>query len=102
MTEIAEQSSNTLLSGPGAGVSNDGTGTLDPSPESCCCVWTNTATIGVIELDPYLSPFKDVLKRRYTKAQDWVKKLADTEGGIEKFSRVSISWVLHPQSIFSY
>ncbi|KAI8625886.1 alpha amylase [Xylariaceae sp. FL1651] len=67
MTAVADQSANTLLSSPSAGIPNDGT--------------------GVTELDPYLSPFQDALKRRYTKAQEWIKKLDDTEGGIEKFSR---------------
>ncbi|KAJ3562168.1 hypothetical protein NPX13_g8663 [Xylaria arbuscula] len=67
MTEIAEQSSNTLLSGPGAGLPNDGT--------------------GVVKLDPYLSPFQEPLKRRYAKAQDWIRKLTELEGGLDKFSR---------------
>lgn len=46
---------------------------------------------GVVKLDPWLSPFSDALRRRYTKAQDWIKKINDTEGGVEKFSRV-----IHP------
>jgi hypothetical protein len=52
-------------------------------------------SLGVTTLDPWLSPFKDALKRRYTKAQDWIQKLDDTEGGVEKFSRVSIWPTLH-------
>jgi hypothetical protein len=43
---------------------------------------------GVIQLDPWLEPFKDSLKKRYAKAQDWIKKIDETEGGLEKFSRV--------------
>ena len=43
---------------------------------------------GVVKLDPWLSPFKDTLKRRFSKTQEWIQKLNDTEGGIEKFSRV--------------
>jgi len=42
---------------------------------------------GVTTLDPWLSPFKDALRSRYAKAQDWIKKLEETEGGLEKFSR---------------
>jgi len=43
---------------------------------------------GVLELDPYLTPFKEAIKRRYAKAQEWIKKLDETEGGLEKFSKV--------------
>jgi len=42
---------------------------------------------GVIQLDPWLEPFKDSLKSRYAKAQRWIKTLDETEGGLEKFSR---------------
>lgn len=42
---------------------------------------------GVVQLDPWLSPFKDALRSRYSHAQKWVKTIDDTEGGIEKFSR---------------
>jgi hypothetical protein len=44
---------------------------------------------GVIQLDPWLEPFKDSLKQRYAKAQNWIKTINETEGGLEKFSRVS-------------
>jgi len=43
---------------------------------------------GVVALDPWLAPFKESLKARYNKAQDWIKKIDETEGGLEKFSRV--------------
>lgn len=42
---------------------------------------------GVVQLDPWLSPFKDALKRRYAKAQDWINKIDISEGGVEKFSQ---------------
>jgi hypothetical protein len=42
---------------------------------------------GVVQLDPWLSPFKESLKRRYAKAQDWIKKIEISEGGVEKFSQ---------------
>jgi len=44
--------------------------------------------LGVVKLDPWLSPFKDALKQRYAKAQSWIKTIDETEGGLEKFSRV--------------
>ncbi|KAG9878187.1 putative 1,4-glycogen branching enzyme, partial [Aureobasidium melanogenum] len=42
---------------------------------------------GVIKLDPYLDPFKDSLRSRYSKAQKWIKTIDETEGGLDKFSR---------------
>ncbi|KAL2133595.1 hypothetical protein VTI74DRAFT_2070 [Chaetomium olivicolor] len=42
---------------------------------------------GVLRLDPWLEPFKDSLKRRYAKAQEWIKKINETEGGLDKFSK---------------
>ncbi|RAO74027.1 uncharacterized protein BHQ10_010039 [Talaromyces amestolkiae] len=42
---------------------------------------------GVLKLDPWLEPFQDALKTRFAYAQDWIKKINDTEGGLEKFSR---------------
>jgi 1,4-alpha-glucan branching enzyme len=43
---------------------------------------------GVVKLDPWLAPFKESLKQRYSKAQQWIKTIDETEGGLEKFSRV--------------
>ncbi|KAI9763578.1 MAG: alpha-1,4-glucan branching enzyme [Candelina submexicana] len=42
---------------------------------------------GVIQLDPWLSPFRDALRSRYSHAQKWIKTIDETEGGLEKFSR---------------
>jgi 1,4-alpha-glucan branching enzyme len=42
---------------------------------------------GVLRLDPWLEPFSGALKRRFAKAQGWIKTINDTEGGLEKFSR---------------
>lgn len=44
-------------------------------------------SIGVIQLDPWLLPFKDALRSRYSYAQKWIKTINETEGGLEKFSR---------------
>ncbi|EPE07479.1 glycoside hydrolase family 13 [Ophiostoma piceae UAMH 11346] len=41
---------------------------------------------GVIAVDPWLSPFKDALKRRFTKTNEWIKKIEETEGSLDKFS----------------
>lgn len=79
MDPIAEKSSNTLANGGGqvadGDIPRDGT--------------------GVVKLDPWLSPFKDSLKRRFSKTQEWVTKLNETEGGLDKFSKVSLpSYIL--------
>ena len=43
--------------------------------------------LGVVRLDPWLSPFKDALRSRYSHIQKWIKTIDETEGGLEKFSR---------------
>ncbi|KAK0634782.1 alpha-glucan branching enzyme [Bombardia bombarda] len=78
MAALAENSSNTLANG--------GQVASDDIPKD---------GTGVVKLDPWLSPFQDSLKRRYTKAQDWIKKVDETEGGLEKFSRGADNFGLH-------
>jgi 1,4-alpha-glucan branching enzyme len=46
----------------------------------------------MVQLDPYLDPFKDALRSRYSKAQKWLKTIDETEGGMEKFTRASSRW----------
>ncbi|KAL6915816.1 hypothetical protein ACHAPO_005275 [Fusarium lateritium] len=71
MAAIVENSSNSLdpnqTNGAAGDIPNDGT--------------------GVVKLDPWLEPFSGALKRRYSKTQDWIKTINDTEGSLEKFSR---------------
>lgn len=45
---------------------------------------------GVLSLDPWLEPYKDALKSRFSYAQSWVTKINEAEGGLEKFSRVCL------------
>lgn len=40
-----------------------------------------------MQFDPWLSPFKDALRNRYSRAQKWIKTIEETEGGLEKFSK---------------
>ncbi|KIH94990.1 1,4-alpha-glucan branching enzyme [Sporothrix brasiliensis 5110] len=42
---------------------------------------------GVTVIDPWLSPFKDALKRRFAKSKEWIEKINTTEGGLDKFSK---------------
>ena len=42
---------------------------------------------GLLQLDPWLEPFTGALKSRYSHAQNWLKTINETEGGLEKFSR---------------
>lgn len=69
MTDVANSANTLGVNGSAApnGVAPDGT--------------------GVVQLDPWLSPFKESLKRRFAKAQEWTKTINDTEGGMEKFTR---------------
>jgi hypothetical protein len=52
-----------------------------------------------VKLDPWLSPFQDSLKSRYAKAQEWIKRINETEGGLDKFSKVGPH---HPSSSVSF
>ena len=49
-----------------------------------------TVTLGVVQLDPWLAPFKDGLRSRFSKAQNWLKTINEAEGGLEQFSRVRL------------
>lgn len=63
----------------------DGTGTYYlPRPRLLLLLTSS----GVLQLDPWLEPYKDALKTRYSYAQQWIKKIDELEGGLEKFSRV--------------
>ncbi|CAG9980814.1 unnamed protein product [Clonostachys byssicola] len=42
---------------------------------------------GVVKLDPWLEPFSDALRRRFSKTQQWIQTINDSEGGIDKFSK---------------
>ncbi|KAF2397296.1 1,4-alpha-glucan-branching enzyme [Trichodelitschia bisporula] len=65
--ELNNASHNSVLGDTAGSVPNDGT--------------------GVCQLDPWLSPFKDALRHRFSLAQKWIKTIDETEGGLEKFSR---------------
>ena len=83
--ELNNASANSTLSEAPGKIPNDGTGIV---------IWslkgeqlTDTCS-GIIQLDGYLEPFRDALKSRFSKAQQWIKTIDETEGGLEKFSRV--------------
>ncbi|MCJ1374564.1 alpha-1,4-glucan branching enzyme [Loxospora ochrophaea] len=82
---LNDTSDNSVMGDPGSDkVPNDGT--------------------GVIQLDPWLSPFKDALRSRYSHAQRWIKTINDTEGGLEKFSRgfEKFGFVVQPNGDITY
>lgn len=43
---------------------------------------------GVVKLDPWLEPYSDALRRRYSKANEWIETIKSSEGSIENFSKV--------------
>lgn len=59
---------------------------------------------GVVQLDPWLSPFKDALRSRYSHAQKWMKTIDETEGGLEKFSRgcEKYGFIVHDNGDITY
>ncbi|KAJ9295244.1 CAZyme family GH13 [Paecilomyces variotii] len=42
---------------------------------------------GVVQLDPWLEPYKEALRTRFSYAQKWIKAIEGSEGGLEKFSK---------------
>ncbi|KAL9584082.1 MAG: hypothetical protein Q9212_002329 [Teloschistes hypoglaucus] len=59
---------------------------------------------GVVQLDSWLSPFKEALRSRYSHAQKWIKTINETEGGLEKFSRgfERFGFVVHENGDITY
>lgn len=59
---------------------------------------------GVIKLDPWLEPFRDALRSRYSYAQKWIKTIDETEGGLEKFSKGTekFGFVVHDNGEITY
>ncbi|KOC16762.1 1,4-alpha-glucan-branching enzyme [Aspergillus flavus AF70] len=53
---------------------------------------------GVIQLDPWLEPFRDALKQRFSFIEGWVKAINETEGGLETFSKGYERFGLNVQS----
>lgn len=83
---LNQTSDNSVMGDTGSdAVPADGTGMASPSSAHV----HQLTLLGVVQLDPWLSPFKDALRSRYSHAQKWIKTINDTEGGLEKFSRVS-------------
>ena len=58
----------------------------------------------MIKLDPWLEPFKDALRSRYSNAHNWIKTIDETEGGLEKFSKGTdiFGFVVHDSGDITY
>ena len=83
---LHEASQNSVLAQPSSGdVAPDGTGMS--SPPCTMILHVSNSWLGVIQSDPWLEPYRDALKHRFAKAQQWMKTINETEGGLEKFSR---------------
>ena len=89
MDNVNERSVNAIMnSKPANGLPNDGTGRFHSFQGHS----RGLIVVGVVQLDPWLSPFKEALRQRFSKAQQWIKTIDETEGGLEKFSRVRRPW----------
>lgn len=97
---LNSESDNSVLGATGREkVPADGTG------KSCrIAPKTRLNSIGVVQLDPWLSPFKDALRARYSHAQKWMKTLDDTEGGLNNFSKgfEKFGFVVHEHGDITY
>lgn len=90
MADTTDHASNTLV--PDGGQAAPGTDSAQDLGRDICDLASNpqdTADLllGVLQIDPWLSPFQDVLKRRVSRAKDWIKKIDETEGGLTKFTK---------------
>lgn len=66
--KLNESSPDSVMAKPAGGqVANDGT--------------------GIVQVDPWLEPYKGALRSRFAKTQNWIKTIDKHEGGLEKFSR---------------
>ena len=85
---LNQHSSNSIQEASTAGDgASDGTGMYLPAL-SLGRSLSDFITEGIIQLDPWLSPFKDALRKRFTKAQEWLAIINEHEGGLDKFSKV--------------
>src|SRR2546430_16189691 len=81
---LNQAAENSVLAESASGnVASDGTGRQRFS----CLQESLLMKLGVIQLDPWLSPFKDSLRSRFSKAQQWLKTIDETEGGMDRFTR---------------
>jgi hypothetical protein len=74
-----------MVAGQEMNFPNDGTGMFSPMQFYKGNI---NFLIGVVQLDPWLAPFKESLRHRYRKAQEWITAINESEGSLEKFSRV--------------
>ncbi|KAL4980266.1 1,4-alpha-glucan-branching enzyme [Aspergillus desertorum] len=42
---------------------------------------------GIIDLDPWLEPFREAIKRRFNYVESWIKTVDEAEGGLDEFSK---------------
>ncbi|KAL4991230.1 1,4-alpha-glucan-branching enzyme [Aspergillus falconensis] len=42
---------------------------------------------GIIDLDPWLEPFREAIKRRFNYVESWIKTVDEAEGSLDKFSK---------------
>lgn len=89
MADTAEQASNTLVQNGGQAA--PGTDSAQDLGRDMCEHATASSIqltfTGVLQIDPWLSPFQDVLKRRVSRTKDWIKKIDETEGGLTNFTK---------------
>lgn len=44
----------------------------------------------MIALDPWLEPYRDAIRHRFSFAERWIKSINEVEGGLDKFSKVCL------------
>jgi 1,4-alpha-glucan branching enzyme len=80
---LNQASENTIQANPASDqLAADGTGAFFSTIDDLLLTYS-----GIVQLDPWLEPFKDALKSRFAKAKKWIDTINQTEGGLDKFSR---------------
>lgn len=75
-----------MASSSGPSAPSDGTGGSAYSHHLLNAILTSST--GIIDLDPWLEPFREAIQRRFNYVESWVKTVNEVEGGLEKFSKV--------------
>lgn len=91
-SSLLRRNPSTMASAETSAIPEAGTGRFMPFP-----TWSNKLSdydaTGVIRLDPWLEPHRDVLKHRYSLVEKWAKDIEKSEGGLDRFSKVDRSTI---------
>lgn len=93
--ELEQRKLDSLLSKSDAlKMSQHSENSLDSAPSNDTIPADGT---GVVQLDPWLGPWKDEIRHRYNVAKEWIDKFNKYEGGLDQFSKSYEKYGIHMQ-----